>query len=182
MINADQNIAIAAATVLATTILNIRPPSLTRSWYQSTRRRRSFIIVLLYASACLLAAIFGESLPMIWTMVYTMIALGGWLLLRQLEAQGSIWSSARVLGITRVVGITITVGICLQCRQHQEILGALSILSGIMYGRIIRIEHLELSMEFRDLQTRLATLEATHRGFLVQDQGTKNGDNHRRAG
>ena len=182
MSNAHLHVAIATATVLSAVILNLRPPTLTLSWNQSSGRQRSFTIVLLFSGACALAAVFGDDTPILWPAVYTMIAVGARLLMRHLESQRSAWSNGRVLGITRMLGIALTMGICWSCRQYQEILAALSVISGIMHARLLRAEHMELSMIFRDLQTRLATLEASQRGFSAKDQNTKIGDNQRRAG
>jgi drug/metabolite transporter (DMT)-like permease len=188
------NTVIASATLLAAMILNLHPTHLNMSWNQNRGRRRALAIVVLVCSACLLAAAYDAQEKIaqqivwhtvwntIWPVVYTMISAAAWLLMRHLETQKSVWSSGRVLGLTRIMAMFLTIGLCWSCRQYASVLGALSLLSGVFYALLLRAEHAELSKIFRDLQTKLETLEANQRGLRAPHQSSKTGDNQRRAG
>jgi hypothetical protein len=150
---------VAVCSLIATLILHSYSPAAILSWAQRQRRQRALVLMCMITSASILGEIYG--LVFAWRAANLPVALlVGALYLRHLRQSGSRWCGPRFIGFTRLAMLTAAFFWAFVSLYRPESWIVLAITCGFWNAWLLRKENAEITEEFSQLKTRLASLYA----------------------
>jgi hypothetical protein len=87
------------------------------------------------------------------------------LLVAQLQSFGSVWTGRRILPVTRLIVSFLALLTAWQGQNVPSAFVVVTILAGLSHAMLARSETTEIFKNFRVLQDRLTSLDASRRGI-----------------
>ena len=159
---------VAVCAFIATLILHSYQPTAMLTWRHRQSRKRALFMMLLITAAAITGEKTGNSFA--WRVANLPVAL---LLcavfIRHLRQSGSYWCGPRLIPLTRLI---VTVGAffwAVISLRRPELWAILSMVCGFWNAALLKKENFEITEEFGQLKTRLATLYADRQSSILTD-------------